>query len=169
MRAVILLLLALTSCTPGGPPPVPDPDDISNGTTSADAWLPYIEEVQLPAVIYANEPIEIKRVVSSPLRPEILSQAYGPVVEYWPISDSGVIGYEIDGWLWSIPGTPSGNVYTSVLPGLPEGEWTIRIGSAKSPAEGGIAGRYMLTPSMQPLDEELMKRTDYAITVVARP
>ena len=169
MLGMTLLLAGCTSSGISSPDPLPNS---SAGYTYTTVYLPYVQEVILPVEIHEGEEIVVKRVVQSPLRPDILSGTYRDNVLYWPLWDEslqGFQGYELDGWMWGPFEVPqSTNTYTSVLPALPAGTYKLRIGSARTPEEGGISGLYVETPSLQPPNPELVEYKEYDLKVLPK-
>jgi hypothetical protein len=171
--AALLLLMCLAGCASGTPPDDGSGLDLSPGYSYQTVYLPYVEQVILPDKVYAGDEIEVTRVISSPLHPQLTSQRYQTMVLYWPEYDQSdkFKGYDLDSWMWGpFPELPVvGDHYTSMLPGLPAGSYKLRIASAKRPEDGGISGRYRITPESMPMDTDKMQYTEYVLTVLPKP
>jgi hypothetical protein len=163
------LLVAIWLCAGGGAP-LPDDQNNDIGQASIPAYAGFPEQVTIPTSAKAGEDIPISIELSAAQRPELLAGDLHArwIRVFYPMYQNGeVIGFEID--LWFGP-EKHGDIpisrLESSIPGMPAGEWLIRLRSPASRQEGGTFGRYFITPTSARPSSIQYVYTDYMISVV---
>ena len=171
---IILFSSALAGCAAGAPP-FPEPGEIVSDpvTTDVTGYIPFVEEVGLPEVIYEEEYFTVTLRLSAVLKPDLFN---GANQQSFMCSGGGILqgypsGWEYDTWMWPArnPGGPVNDSIEVRFPGLPAGDWAIGIWQLKKRELGGMKGLYRWTPGMYPLDYSHQELVIYPITVIERP
>jgi hypothetical protein len=175
-RNLTLLLivgwLTLTGC--GGDGYVPNGGQSDTDLTGLIAYMPYVEEIQLPSTIYAGEEFYVDLRVSSQGMPSLLAGAnddslIAPVdsLSFW----APLQGWLLDMWMYppSDPVAQVNDVFTVRMPALPAGDWTIGVWQLTTRAQGGKSGFFEITPTPGAWDRSGMEIVNYHITVIDKP
>ncbi|MDQ3024252.1 MAG: hypothetical protein M3R04_07725, partial [bacterium] len=125
----------------------------SPGDTPVRAYLPYVENIEIPAAVVEGQTFDIKLTLSAQARPEILNgltlasfrhfglpatlHSADPVIvlEPWVVEPSGA-------------GTPVSEISFSVQP-LSAGTYRLQVETAKERSLGGVSGNYVTTPGFE--------------------
>ena len=170
---IILFSSALAGCAAGAPP-FPEPGEIVSDPLTSDfvGYLPYVEEVILPDIIYVEEHFIVVIRVSAVLKPDLFN---GANQQSFFASGGGILqqnptGWEYDTWMWPPRNldAPANNSIEVRLPGLPAGDWAIGIWQLTERELGGMEGLYRWMPSRYPHDRSHQELVIYPITVIER-
>jgi hypothetical protein len=178
--------LCLSGCTGPGGGLGPEHDFVLN--SYGQAKLLYVESVEFPEFMIANEPFDVEIEVSASLDPELL-RGVGRLITFEASGGKFMFGPQLTGpslaeppdiilfetWVpfvtWDgrpiIFDDPPSDTATFRL-ALPASDYTFQVSSADGRERGGMEGTYLSTPSYNPLSSEHAIYREYPFTVLPK-